>query len=265
MLNLFITTLITLALFNVTSRAVAEDKAVMTVFAAASLSDPLTTLGKQYNELTGVEVRYSFASSSVLARQIKSGARPELFFCANPRWMDELANNHLIDSQTRTPVLSNTLVVAAPIASPIEPFTLDKDTILTNLLGPGERIAVGDPDHVPAGMYAAAALNKLALWAEVAPLLARADNTRAALALIERGESPIGFVYLTDTIISPGVKILAHIPPDVGEKITYELAVVGKQNDGTMKLLKFLTGSEAAKQYAASQFIVIHNQSEIRR
>ena len=255
--SLILTILITLAILIGAGSASGNEDRTLTVFAAASLSEPLTTLGAQFTDKTGLELRFSFASSSVLARQIRSGATPNLFFSANTRWVDSLAKDGLIDEQSRTAVLSNSVVIAAPISSSLQPFSIDSQTRLSKVLQPGERIAVGDPDHVPAGIYAAASLRQLGLWDDVKNLLARADNTRAALALVERGEAPIGFVYLTDTNISPQVKILAHLPSGQGNHITYELVIVGPADEQSNKLLDFLTGDSAVKQFRAAKFIVL--------
>ena len=255
--TLNLTFLLALLILATGGNAKANDEQTLTVFAAASLTEPLSVLGAKFSENTGLEVRFSFAASSVLARQISSGANPDLFFSANTRWVDSLAESGLIDEQSRTAVLSNSLVVAAPKTSALAPFTLDQRTKLAALLKPGERIAVGDPDHVPAGIYAAKSLRQLGLWTEIEALLARADNTRAALALIERGEAPLGLVYLTDTKISSEVKILAQLPPLPNDQITYELVIVGNPSKASAKLLTFLTGDIAAEQFKAAQFTIL--------
>lgn len=217
----------------------------ITVFAAASLTDALEEIGRRYGEETGRTIRFSFASSSTLARQIEAGAPVHLFASASEQWMDYLAERKLIEADSRTSPIGNSLVLIAPGDSPLGPQTIDAGLDLESLLGSEGRIAVGDPDHVPAGIYARTALEALGLWDEAEPRLARADNVRAALALVEHGETPLGIVYGTDAAATDRVKILATFPAGSHPPVTYPMAIVaGAASAETEELLGYITGEE---------------------
>lgn len=217
----------------------AADGRPLTVFAAASLTDALTALVSADAEAP----RLVFAASSTLARQIEAGAPADLFISANEPWMDRLDAAGLLAPGARRDIASNRLVIVAagdaaqPAGEPGDPAAV--------LSGRAGRIALGDPDHVPAGIYARTALESLGIWAETAPRLARADNTRAALALVARGEAPIGIVYASDARIVPEVKILAEIPHRLHPPIRYPAAVVaGRGSPAATAFLARLTGPE---------------------
>jgi molybdate transport system substrate-binding protein len=163
------------------------------------------------------------ASSSTLARQIEQGAPADLFVSANPRWMDHLERAGRVVPERRRDLLANRLVVVAPAGAPAPRLgpTLD----LLPALGEG-RLAVGDPDHVPAGLYAAEALQTLGRWAALEPRLARAADVRAALVLVERGEAPLGIVYATDAAASDRVEVVAQLPPAAHSAVVYPLGMV---------------------------------------
>jgi molybdate transport system substrate-binding protein len=239
MLRIRLIVLLAIALICADRTYAAESKQQITVFAAASLTEPMTEFGENYATATGVEVRFSFASSSTLARQIEAGALPDVFFSANSQWMDYLTERDLITQNSRTKLLSNQIVLAAPLNSPLHAFALNRQTKLSDMLKSGERIAMGDPEHVPAGIYSAAGLRHLGLWEEIAPLLARTDNTRAALALVERGEAPLGFIYATDAAISKRVQVLAHMPTGAHQPIRYEAAILEPENRRAAAFLNY--------------------------
>lgn len=231
-----------------------ESKPTLTIFAAASLLEPLEEIGKTYSKEHHAEIRFSFAASSTLARQIEAGALPNVFISANSTWMDYLAKRALINSSSRTSLLTNTLVIAAPATSSVKEFELTKATNLTSLLAPGERIAMGDPEHVPAGIYSMMALRKLGMWAQLAPLVARADNTRAALALIERGEAPFGFIYATDAAISQRVKVIARIPVQAHPEIRYDAATLDNLDQAASAFLSALLEPQALEIFSRYGF-----------
>ncbi|WP_336080270.1 molybdate ABC transporter substrate-binding protein [Thalassospira sp. CH_XMU1448-2] len=223
----------------------AED---ITVFAAASLTNAVTAAAKAYEQQSGDRIEISFASSSTLARQIAAGAPADMFISANQKWMDWLSEQDMIEADTRNNMVANGLVVIAPNDSAINAISLTKDTDITALLGNDDRIAVGDPDHVPAGIYAQQALSYLGQWETLAPRLARADNVRAALALVERGEAPLGIVYRTDAAITQGVKIIGTFPDDSHPPITYPVALIKDAgNDSNANFLAWLLGDDAGK------------------
>ncbi len=219
----------------------------LTIFAAASLTDALRDLAQQWQARGNPAPRLSFAASSALARQIEQGAPADLFMSADEPWMDYLQARNLIVDATRLSPLGNALVLVGPAASTAR-ATLARGTDLAASLGPRDRIATGDPAHVPAGRYAQAALAWLGQWEAIAPRLARADNVRAALLLVERGEAPFGIVYETDARASPGVRIVATFPAESHPPITYPFAIT-RRGDGkaaARAFLGFVTSAEAA-------------------
>lgn len=234
-------------------QAVAAEK--VTVFAAASLTNALQEIATQYKKKTDVEVVSSFASSSTLARQIEQGAPADLFISADQQWMDDAVAKKSMDDATRVTLLGNELVLVAPRSDSAKPVTLNEQTDWKSLLK-GERLAVGDPDHVPAGIYAQEALQKLGAWQVVSPLLARANNVRAALALVERNETPYGIVYGSDAVASDKVQVVGTFPASSHKPVEYPMAIVKAHNNAAVKAFyDYLKGPEAAavfKQYGFS-------------
>jgi molybdate transport system substrate-binding protein len=222
-------------------------QAPLTVFAAASLTDALRALAQDWQARGNPAPRLSFAASSALARQIEQGAPADLFLSADEPWMDYVQERGLIINATRVSPLGNALVLVAP-ADRAQPVALARDTDLAALLGPRGRIATGDPAHTPIGRYAQAALEWLGAWQAIAPRLARADNVRAALLLVERGEAPFGIVYATDAAASPGVRVVGTFPAESHAPITYPFALTrrAEANAQARALLGFLAGPEAA-------------------
>jgi molybdate transport system substrate-binding protein len=218
----------------------------VTVFAAASLTDALRALGQDWAARGNPAPRFSFAASSALARQIGQGAPADLFLSADEAWMDYLRDRNLIEDDTRQSPIGNALVLVAP-AGLARQVALGRGVDLL-ALAEGGRIAVGDPAHVPAGRYAQAALEWLGQWQAAAPRLARAENVRAALLLVERGEAPLGIVYATDAAASRGVAVIGTFPAESHRPITYPFAVTRRAaaNRDARALHAFLTGPEAA-------------------
>lgn len=216
------------------------------VFAAASLTDALRALGQDWQARGNPAPRFSFAASSTLARQIEQGAPADLFLSADEPWMDHVQQRGLVVPETRVSAVGNTLVLVAPApASPAIALTRGAD--LAARLGPSGRLATGDPAHVPAGRYAEAALRWMGQWEAIGPRLARAENVRAALLLVERGEAPLGIVYATDAAASRGVTVVGTFPPESHPAITYPFALTrrGAGDAQARALLAFLTGPEA--------------------
>ncbi len=244
-----------LALFVMTAAAaVRADEA--TVFAAASLTNAMEELGKLYREKTGEAVRFSFAASSGLARQIEGGAPAAVFASADEPWMDYLAERNLIVTSTRISPIGNALVLIAPVDSAITAVDLQPGVQLPSLLGDG-RLATGDPDHVPVGRYAQQALTALGVWAQVEPRIARTDSVRSALALVERGEAPLGIVYATDAAQTPKVRVVGTFPASTHAPITYPMAVVtAADGPSSRALFAFLTGDEAKAVYRKYGFTI---------
>jgi molybdate transport system substrate-binding protein len=222
------------------------DNSKITVFAAASLTNALQDIATQYQKGKTVEVASSFASSSTLARQLEAGAPADLFISADQKWMDYAESKDVIKTDTRETLLGNSLVVVAPKASKQGDITINAKTDWTALLN-GGRLAVGDPDHVPAGIYAKEALQKLGAWETLSPKLAPAEDVRGALALVERDEAPLGIVYGSDAVASKGVKVVGTFPEDSHQKVEYPIAVVkGHDNPTVTAFYSYLKGPEAA-------------------
>ncbi|MGO2133584.1 MAG: molybdate ABC transporter substrate-binding protein [Halomonas sp.] len=197
------------------------------LLAAASLTNAVDEAVALYSEEHDIDVAAVYASSSTLARQIANGAPANIFLSANTRWMDWLDGEGVVLSE-RSDLLNNRLVLIAPLDSPIELLVPGEGKTLADALADGERMAVGDPDHVPAGLYTKEALESLGEWDALVPRLARADNVRSALALVERGEAPLGVVYRTDGQASEKVKELGAFPQDSHTPITYPIALISE-------------------------------------
>lgn len=218
----------------------------ITVFAAASLTNALDDIAKQYQQGKEVKIVSSYASSSTLARQIEQGAPADLFISADQQWMDYAIDKKVMDDSSRYTLLGNDLVLIAPSASKPQQVTINKTTDWKSLLK-GQRLAVGDPDHVPAGIYAKEALQNLGAWDTLSPVMARANNVRAALALVERDETPYGIVYGSDAIASKKVTVVATFPADSHKPVEYPMAVVKDHNSAAVSAFyQYLKGPEAA-------------------
>lgn len=223
----------------------AQTGAPVTVFAAASLKNALDEAVSIHGQRTGTRVTVSYAASSALARQIEAGAPADLFISADLDWMDHLQTRQLIRPATRVNLLGNRLVLIAPSDSKTG-LAVERGMPLARALGDG-RLAVADPDAVPAGKYAKAALEALGAWSAVAPRLAPAENVRAALAFVARGECPLGIVYATDAAAEPRVRIVGVFPAGTHPPIVYPAAITATaKSAGAASLLQFL-GSAAAK------------------
>jgi molybdate transport system substrate-binding protein len=227
-------------LFSFSARA--ADTPNITVFAAASTTNAITDIIALFTAENKGRVTASFASSSTLAKQVNQGAPADVYLSANPKWMGFLEKNHVIEPGTRFDLLGNRLVLIAPLDSNMG-VTISPGFDLAGLLGQ-EKLAMGDPDHVPAGIYGKQALTALGVWEGVASKVARSKDVRAALMLVERGEAPLGIVYATDAAISKKVKVVALFPENTHPAITYPVALVaGKATPGARAFLEFLKTS----------------------
>jgi molybdate transport system substrate-binding protein len=227
--------------------------APITVYAAASLSESLQACADQYRARTGQTVRISFAASSTLARQIDAGAQADLFISADADWMDFLAVRQRIQSKTRRDLLGNRLVLIAAREDPVQ-LTLAPGLPLAERLG-HERLAVADPDAVPAGRYARAALSALHVWDGVATRLARADNVRVALQYVARGEAKFGIVYDTDARADPRVRIVGVFPAQTHPPIRYPAALTMSATPAAADFLAYLRSAAAAPIWTRYGFV----------
>lgn len=195
----------------------------ITVFAAASLKESFDEAAAAYQKATAQPVRVSYAASSALARQIEQGAPADVFVSADLDWMDYLRERKLIDDGSRRNLLGNTLVLIAPKTSKAKAVALKPGVKLLPLLGDG-RIALALTASVPAGKYARAAFTSLGVWDQLQPKVAEAENVRAALMLVARGEAPLGVVYGSDAKAEPNVRVLATFPAGSHPPIVYPIA-----------------------------------------
>jgi molybdate transport system substrate-binding protein len=227
----------------------------ITVFAAASLQGALDKAGWVYVALNAHPVRFSYGASSALARQIEQGAPADVFISADPDWMDYLEQKKLIVPVTRRNLLTNHLALIAPAKSTTNLEVGWKMPLAKALAG--GRLAVAGPD-VPAGRYAQASLTKLGVWDEVKDHLAPAQNVRAALAFVAKGESPFGIVYDTDAKTEPAVKIVGLFPDGSHPPIIYPGAVVAAStNANSRAFLDSLTTPREADIFRQAGFRVL--------
>ena len=232
-----------LLLFCVPSPAAQTDKPTIIVFAAASLTNALQEVGDGFTKDSSIPVKFSFAASSTLARQIENGAPADVFFSADLEWMDYLQTRKLILVATRHDVLGNHLVLVAPVTSKIT-LRIAPNFPLLAALG-NSRLAIGDPDGVPAGRYAHEALTKLGVWNAVADRLARADSVRSALVLVDRGEAPLGIVYQTDALIDKNVRVVDVFPDNTHLPITYPIALASGAKADAAEFLSYVQSPAA--------------------
>ncbi|PSL17503.1 molybdate ABC transporter substrate-binding protein [Shimia abyssi] len=233
----------------------------VTVFAAASLKEAMDGVTQAFEAESGHDVVVSLAGSSALARQIEYGAPADVFLSANVAWMDHLAAKGRIDPATRAYLLGNDLVLVGPKgAEPLGQVAIGEDVL--TLLGRG-RLAMALVDAVPAGQYGKAALQELGVWDELRASVAQVDNVRAALALVARGEVPLGIVYATDAAASEDVAIVGVFSDGVHPEIVYPVAgVVGRDSQARNAFLTFLSSEVARRIFEAKGFDVIAEPSE---
>ncbi|MBP1807178.1 molybdate ABC transporter substrate-binding protein [Rubellimicrobium aerolatum] len=241
-----------LALLLAATSARAEQ---VTVFAAASLKTALDGIAADWGAATGHEVVASYAGTPQLARQIEEGAPADLFLSASSDWMDDLEGKGVIVAESRRDLLGNTLVlVGHGEAAPLE---IGPGTDWAALLGDG-RLAMAMVDSVPAGIYGREALTSMGAWASVEPLVAQAENVRAALALVAQGEAPYGIVYGSDAIADDDVTVVGTFPADSHSPITYPAALVaGRDNPAAAAFLDHLSSPEARTAFEAQGFLVL--------
>lgn len=213
------------------------------IFAASSLQTAFDALTPAMAKAAGVPVRVAYAASSALARQIENGAPADVFVSADLDWMDAVAAHGGLQPATRRNLLGNALVLVAPAKTPVT-LPLARGVELAERLGTG-RLAVANPDTVPAGKYAKQALTALGLWPSVASRLAPAENVRAALFFVSRGEAPLGIVYRTDALADAGVMIAGTFPGTAHAPIVYPVALTRAASAAAAKALAFLFTAEA--------------------
>jgi molybdate transport system substrate-binding protein len=226
------------------------------VFGAASLKNALDDADAQYQRDAGHKVVVSYGASSALAKQIENGAPADIFISADLDWMDYVAEHKLIKPETRFNLLGNKLVLIAPADSRIN-LTIAPNFPLAQALG-NDRLAMAEPSAVPAGKYGKAALEALGVWASVANKIAPAQDVRATLLLVSRGEAPLGIVYQTDAAADKGVKIVGAFPESTHPPIIYPIAVTtASTNPDTAAYIGFLKSPAAKPAFEKQGFVVL--------
>lgn len=226
--------------------------AEVTVFAAASLTNALQDLAASYQAAhPDTVVRTSFAASATLARQIEAGAPADLYAAADTQWMDSLETRGLIARDSRRNLLGNTLVLVAPAAA-ARPVTL----------APGKvpafegRLCMGEPATVPAGRYGRQALQRLGWWPALQGRIAGAEDVRAALAFVARGDCALGIVYATDAALAPQVKVVARFPAATHDAIVYPFALLPSASLAARDFYRYLQGPEGRRVFSRYGFAV---------
>jgi molybdate transport system substrate-binding protein len=237
--------------------AAAQGRDVM-VFAAASLKNALDEINTAWTrESGGKKATISYAASSALAKQIESGAPADLFASADLDWMDYAQQKGLVRPDTRVNLLGNRIVLIAPKDAATS-LAIQPGFKLAAALGQG-RLAMANVDAVPAGRYGKAALEKLDAWEDVKDKVAQAENVRAALLLVSRGEAPLGIVYQTDAAADPTVKIVGTFPDDAHPPIIYPVAITkDSTNPDAQAFLGFLRSATAKAAFERQGFTVLN-------
>lgn len=237
----------------------ARAEAPVLVFAAASLTDALTAVGEAYQEERRGAMRFSFASSSTLARQIEYGAPAQLYVSAASQWVDYLTDLGHVVPNTRASLVTNRLVLiapgsGAPNAVPNTAAVRASSVDMFEMLGSHGRLAMGDPGHVPAGIYAEEAFRTLGVWKRMRARVARADNVRGALALVARGEARLGVVYATDAALSADVRVVAEFASSHHAPIDYPVVLVKGAGVSARRAYAFLQSERAQAVFARFGF-----------
>ncbi len=224
------------------------------LFAASSLTDVLPAVAAALaDSLQDIEISYNFAASSILARQILAGSPADLFISASPVWVEALIERKRLPREWVVPLLANKLAVVVRNNGNGPPRLNGLGDLLTSQV---RFIALGDPAHVPAGMYAKQALEKAGLWRRLRQRVVSGQNVRAALSFVEAGEADAAIVYVTDVRVSPRVKLAFVLPDSLQPQIVYTLAVLDS-TPVAKRLAAALRSPPAAEIYARFGFKVI--------
>lgn len=222
------------------------------VLAAASMQGALDDAAAAWTANGNPPPVLSYAASSAIARQAMTGARADLLITADHEWMDRAVEAGAVLADSRADLVANRIVLIAPRGTDAR-FDLGPDAPIVAMLGDG-RLAMADPDSVPAGRYGRAALVALGLWPSVEPRIARAESVRAALALVERGAAPLGIVYATDAAQSDAVRVVAIFDADLHPPIRYPIAQLAKGERDGAAFRDFLLGNRARAIFARHGF-----------
>jgi molybdate transport system substrate-binding protein len=225
----------------------------LTVFAAASLADAMTEIGRTFESASHVHVSFNFGASSDLGRQIRAGAPADVFFSADEAQMDLVEHAGFVRPADRVNLLSNTLVVIVPAAAGTPPRTLRSAAEIASFT----RLALADPEAVPAGVYARAYLQSMGLWDKLSGRIVPTLNVRGALAAVETENVPAGIVYRTDAAVSRRVSVAFEVPRDAGPKIVYVVAPVREAAGSAAPFVAALAAPDATRVFEKYGFIVL--------
>lgn len=229
----------------------------ITLFAAASTTDAIEEITQIFSQQTNIPVRLNFAASSTLAQQIESGADADLFLSAHPQWADYLDKKGLIAKQAA--ILQNKMVMIVPTQSRLEIHT-PEDLLMNEI----KHIAIGDPEAVPAGVYAKESLTRLNLWDRLEPKFVRAPDVRMALIYVEQGEAEAGFVYSTDAAITGKVTIVHEFEAELTEPIFYLLVLIqhSQEKGSANRLFDYLLSEPSRRIFQTYGFHPIQREPD---
>lgn len=243
-------------------KAHAAETDPINIYAAASFAEALHAAIAEYQAGSAHKIGLTAGQSTDFAKKIEEGAPASIFISASNQLVAGLAARGLIVQNAVASPVGNNLVLVAPASSPLNEVTISRDTDFASMLGPEGSLAIADPDYMPLGIYAMAALSKLGKWNAVAPRLARASSVQGALELVENGRAQLGITFSTSAVASKKVKVLGHFPGFAGIQIRYTFAII-KKYDGpeTRKLFNFLVGPDALRIYARYGFTAVADPS----
>jgi molybdate transport system substrate-binding protein len=223
-----------------------KEKKELVVFCAASLTDVISEIAIDFEKTFETDVKLNLASSGTLARQIEHGAKPSIYISANKKWIDYLNNKNLIVAETEKEIAGNSLVLVAPAESNLSPVNFSPNLRLPDLFE--GKLSIGNPNHVPAGNYAAQLLKNMGWKEELEPRFLPAKDVRSALMVVELGEVEAGIVYKTDALKSKKVKIILEFPDSLYGPLHYYIAIIhGQKNENSLSLYNFIISEETER------------------
>ncbi|MGR5236047.1 molybdate ABC transporter substrate-binding protein [Vibrio alfacsensis] len=218
------------------------------VYAASSMTNAIDEIAQDFEKKYNVSVTPVYGGSASIARQILSGAPADVIVLANTKWMNYLIESGKIKGDDVTNIARNSLVAVAPRSSKVALFDVSDAKAWKDILN-GNRLALGNPATVPAGMYAKESLSHLGVWKSIERQVAPAKNVRLALTFVERGETPLGIVYKTDAHLSDKVKVIAEFANDTHADIVYPAAMVNNSTQSA-QFFQYLKSDDAKRVFA---------------
>jgi molybdate transport system substrate-binding protein len=233
-----------------TSQKNSEEQII--VFCAASLSTVVDEAKDEWEKEHNEKVIINAASSGTLARQIEFGAQADIFLSANQDWMDYIIK---VASPANEPITIATNKLAVVTPKDPKPDSVPSENYPEVLLTNNDKIAVGDPGHVPLGRYTRESLEFYGISQDVSPRLILTKDARSTLRLVELGEAGFGIIYQTDAVNSDKVRVVAIIDEQSHRKIEYEAVLLVKNQGAAGEFLEYLTSAKSNKIWAGNGFI----------